>query len=234
MYRYNPTTRTSLAFPVGVTPLVLLRMEQGTSTSPQTAGTTGSVYILPACRHCDCSLAPIQISSTVGPGPARLMPEATSASPGTVPGNIWVTSNSNFISQLSKSNAPGNMNGWITTPFPTLGNSRGVSVDSANNVFVSATNSISGLAHSGTTWTPANGFPFSQLTAGISGPRAISVDGRSNIWIPNFGEPVSARSVSLNPLHFPLQRASRRTRLVPRQRCPCCRSGGKRLDRRYQ
>jgi hypothetical protein len=189
MYRYNPTTKTSLASPVGVTPFGMTADGAGNVYFSATDGTTGSVYILPDAATATAPVAPIQISSTVGSGPARLMPDATSASPGAVPGNIWVTSNSNFISQLSKSNAPGNMNGWITTPFPTLGNSRGVSVDRANNVFVSAANSISALAHTGTTWTPANGFPFSQLTAGISGPGAISVDGRSNIWIPNFGQP---------------------------------------------
>ena len=188
MYRYNPTTKTSLAFPVGVSPFGLTADGAGNVYFSSDAGNIGAVYILPHAATATAAVAPVQISSTVGPNPARLMPDATSASPTTVPGNIWVTSNSNFVSQLSKSSAPGNMNGWITTPFPTLSNSRGVSVDSSNNVFVSATNVISALTHSGTTWTPANGFPFAQLTAGISGPGAISVDGRSNIWIPNFGQ----------------------------------------------
>jgi hypothetical protein len=191
MYRYNPATRTSLAFPVGVAPFGLTADGAGNVyfSSTDSAGTTGSVYILPHASTVTAAVAPVLISNTVGSVPARLMPDATSASPTTVPGNIWVTSNSNFVAQLSKSNAPGNLNGWITTPFSTLGNSRGVSVDSSNNIFVAATNSISALAHTGTTWAPANGFPFAQLTAGISGPGGISVDGRSNIWIPNFGQP---------------------------------------------
>ena len=176
-----------------------------------TDGSTGSVYILPAAATATAPVAPIQISSTVGSGPSRLMPDATSASPATVPGNIWVTSNANFVSQLSKSTAPGNMNGWITTPFPTLSNSRGVSIDSANNVVVSATNSISELAHSGTTWTPANGFPS------LNSQRESQARVRSR-WMAartsgfrTLASPASARSVSLNPLHFPLLRASRRT-----------------------
>jgi hypothetical protein len=188
MYRYNPTSRTTLAFPVGVFPFGVTADGAGNVYFSSVAGSTGSVYILPHAATAAAAVAPVQISSTVGAGPARLMADATSASPATVPGNVWVTSNSNFVSQLSKSTAPGNLNGWITTPFTTLGNSRGVSVDSQNNVFVSATNSISQLAHTGTTWAPANGFPFAANTAGISGPAQISVDGRSNTWIPNIGQ----------------------------------------------
>ena len=188
MYRYNPTTRTTLAFPVGVFPFGVTADGAGNVYFSSIAGSTGSVYILPHAATTAAAVAPVQISSTVGAGPARLMADATSASPATVPGNVWVTSNSNFVSQLSKSTAPGNLNGWITTPFTTLGNSRGISVDSRNNVFVSAANSISQLAHTGTTWAPANGFPFAAPTAGISGPAQISVDGRSNTWIPNIGQ----------------------------------------------
>ncbi len=188
MYRYNTTTRTSLAFPVGVSPFGVTADGAGNVYFSSVAGSTGSVYILPHAATATTAVTPVQISSTVGSGPARLMADGTSASPATVPGNVWVTSNLNFVSQLSKSTAPGNLNGWVTTPFPTIGNSRGVSVDSANNVFVSAANSISQLAHSGNTWTPANGFPFAANSAGISGPGQISVDGRSNIWIPNIGQ----------------------------------------------
>jgi hypothetical protein len=204
VYRYNPTTRTSLAFPAGVSPFGLTADGAGNVYFSATAGTTGSVFIIPHGAAATAAVTPVQISSTVGSGPARLMPDATSVSPATVPGNIWVTSNSNFVSQLSKSTAPGNLNGWVTTPFTTLGNSRGISVDSANNVFVSAANSISQLAHSGTTWAPANGFPFAANTAGISGPSQISVDGRSNVWIPNIGQlsvsEISTIATPLSPL----------------------------------
>jgi hypothetical protein len=197
MYRYNPATRTSLSFPVGVAPFGMTVDGVGNVYFSATDTIRGSVYMLPGAATATAPVAPIQISSTVGAGPSRLMSDGTSASPRTIPGNIWVSSNSSFVSQLSHSNAPGNLNGWITTPFTTLGNSRGVSIDSANNVFVSATNSISALAHSGASWASANGFPFAQLTAGISGPGSISVDGRSNIWIPNFGQP------SISEISFP-------------------------------
>lgn len=205
MYRYNPLTRQVLAFPVGVVPLGLTADGVGNVYfSALDNPTMGSVYILPHAATASSVVAPAQISSTVGSGPIRLMPDATSASPSTIPGNTWVTSGSAFISQISKSSASGNLNGWVTTTFPTSGNSRGVSVDSGNNVFVSAidTNAITQLSHSGMTWIGAIGFPFAAATAGISSPTAISVDGRSNTWIPNVGQPSVSEisSAGANPL----------------------------------
>jgi hypothetical protein len=202
MYRYNPLTKVSVAFPVGVSPFGLTADGVGNVYfSTVEDPTMGSVYVLPHAATASSAVAPVQISTTVGPGSIRLLPDATSASPSTVPGNIWVTSGSTFISQLSKSSAPGNLNGWITTAFPTSGNSRGVSVDSGNNVFVSAidNNAITLLAHSGATWLPAIGFPFTAATAGISSPTAISVDGRSNTWIPNVGQPSVSEISSAGP-----------------------------------
>jgi hypothetical protein len=198
MYRYNPTTRTTvafptttLAFPAGVSPLGITADGVGNVYFTAVAGPTGSLFIIPGASSAAAAVAPVQISSTVGPNPIRLMPDATSATPKTVPGNIWVSSGSTFVSQVSKSNAAGNLNGWITTPFTTSGNSYGLSIGRNNNVATSGidNNSITQLAFTApSTWATASSFPFTAATAGITSPSGISVDGRSNTWIPNLAQ----------------------------------------------
>jgi hypothetical protein len=79
MYRYNPTARTIVAFPVGVSPFGVTADGAGNVYFSSVAGSTGSVYILLHGATATAAVAPVQISSTVGPGPARLMPDATSA-----------------------------------------------------------------------------------------------------------------------------------------------------------
>jgi hypothetical protein len=209
MYRYNPVTRATLAFPVGVTPLAITADGAGNVYFTSVAGTTGSLYMLPAGATTATAVSPVQISNTVGPNPARLMADNTSATPKATPGNIWVSSGSNFISQVSPTAATGGgvLNGFLTTPFAApSGSSYGLTLDAASNVFASAvdTNSIFLLTRSGTTWTPATGggWPFASSSAGISGPKGIAVDGRSNTWIPNSGTP-SVSEISFfgaNPL----------------------------------
>ena len=118
------------------------------------------------------------------------MADASSSTPKLTPGNIWVSSGSTFISQITPGTGGAALNGFITTPFTTSGNSWGVGVDRANNVFVSAidTGAITQLQKSGTTWaSPGSPWPFTAATAGISSPKGIAVDGRSNNWIANSG-----------------------------------------------
>jgi hypothetical protein len=187
MYRYNPITKATLAFPVGVTPLAITADGAGNVYFTAVAGTTGSLYILPAGASTPTAVAPVQISSTLGANPVRVMADNQTSAPLTTPGNIWVSSGSTFVSQVSQSTAAGNLNGWITTPFNTSGNSYGLSISSAGNIFTSGSdNTISVLLRSGTTWSTFSGFPYSG-TAGINTPTGISVDGRSNTWIPNSG-----------------------------------------------
>jgi len=190
MYRYNPTTQASLGFPVGVTPLAITADGAGNVYFTASAGGTGSLYIIPGAAGASAAVAAVQISNTVGGSPMRLMADATSPTPATTPGNIWVSSGSTFISQVSQSTAVGNLHGWITTPFTTSGNSYGVSVSRANNIFASSidTNEVDLFIDSAGTWAPAGGgWPFAAATAGISSPKGISVDGRSNTWLPNSG-----------------------------------------------
>jgi hypothetical protein len=187
MYRYNPVTKATLAFPVGVTPLAITADGAGNVYFTAVAGTIGSLYMLPAGASTPTVVAPVQISSTLGSNPVRLMADNQTSAPRTTPGNIWVSSGSTFVSQVSQSGAAGNLNGWITTPFTTSGNSYGLSISSAGNIFTSADdNSITMLQRNGTSWATGGGFPYTG-TAGINAPTGISVDGRSNTWIPNSG-----------------------------------------------
>jgi hypothetical protein len=197
MYRYNPNTRALLAFPVGVTPLAITADGAGNVYFTAVAGATGSLYMLPAGSSTPTAVSPVQISNTVGPNPLRLMADNTSATPKLTPGNIWVSSGSNFISQVSPTSATGAgiLNGFLTTPYAApSGSSYGLTLDAAGDVFASAvdTGSIFQLARIGPgTWSPAGGsWPFSSpATAGISGPTGIAVDGRANTWIPNSFSP---------------------------------------------
>jgi hypothetical protein len=191
MYRYNPNTRATLAFPVGVTPLAITADGAGNVYFTAVSGATGSLYMLPAGATVSAAVPPVEISNTVGPNPMRLMADNQSATPLTTPGNVWVSSGSNFISQVSPTTATGAgvLNGFLTTPYAApSGSSYGLTLDHNSDVFASAvdTNAIFQLARNGTTWSPAGDhWPFTDSTAGIAGPKGIAVDGRANTWIPN-------------------------------------------------
>ena len=192
MYRYNPNTKATLAFPVGVTPLAITADGAGNVYFTAASGTTGSLYMLPAGATASTAVAAVQISNLVGPNPVRLMADNQSSTPKVTPGNIWVSSGASFISQVSATAATGAgiLNGFLTTQYAApSGNSYGLTLNNNSDVFASAvdTGAIFQLSRSGTTWFPAGGsWPYSTpATAGISGPTGIAVDGRSNTWIPN-------------------------------------------------
>jgi hypothetical protein len=195
MYRYNPNTKALLAFPVGVTPLAITADGAGNVYFTAVAGTTGSLYMLPAGAGTPSVVAAVEISNTVGPNPVRLMADNTSATPKATPGNIWVSSGSNFVSQVSPTSTTGAgvLNGFLTSPFAApSGNAYGLTLDNNSDVFASAVDNgaIFQLSHSGTSWTPAGGgWPFPGGSAGISAPTGIAVDGRANTWIPNSVSP---------------------------------------------
>jgi hypothetical protein len=194
MYRYNPNSKATLAFPVGVTPLAITADGAGNVYFTAVAGTTGSLYLLPAAATVAAAVPAVQISNLVGPNPARLMADNTSSTPQATPGNIWVSAGSGFVSQVSPTSTTGAgvMNGFLTTTYSApLGNSYGISLDHNSDVFISAdSGAIIQLARNGATWSPAGAsWPFTTATAGINLPKGIAVDGRMNTWIPNSGAP---------------------------------------------
>jgi hypothetical protein len=196
LYRYNPNSKASLAFPVGVTPLALTADGAGNVYFTAVAGSTGSAYQLLAAATTSAAVAPLQISNLVGASPVRMMADNTSATPTTTPGNIWVASGSSFVSQLSPTTATSGavLNGFLTTTFSAsgFGNASGISLDHNSDVFVSAidTGFVGQLTRAGSNWAPTtiNGWPFlTPNVAGVNGPKGIAADGRANIWIPNSG-----------------------------------------------
>ena len=207
LYRYNPSSASSLPFPVGVAPLAITADGAGNVYF----SATGSAYQLPAAASAPAAVAPVQISNLVGANPMRIMADNTSATPKTTPGNIWVSSGASVVSQISPTTATtgtGVLNGFLTTQFPApagSGNSYGISLDNNSNVYVSAidTGFIFRLARSGSTWSAASSpWPFlNPASVGINGPTGIAVDGRANSWIPNSGSSsVSEISFFTNPL----------------------------------
>jgi hypothetical protein len=185
MYRYNPTTKATLAFPVGVAPLAITADGVHNVYFTAVAGTTGSLYQLVGASTAAAAVTPTQISSTLGAVPLRLMPDFKNAA---TQGNIWVSSGSTFVSQVAPSTAVGNLNGFVTTRFTTSGNSYGVTA-SKGGIFVSSfnTGAIDQFVPSSGTYISASGFPFTAASAGISSPTGIALDGRLNTWIPNSG-----------------------------------------------
>jgi hypothetical protein len=198
MYRYNPITKTPVAFPVTVHPLGITADGLGTVYFTAVSGTTGSLYGLFGAASAPVAVTPTPISTTVGPNPMRLMPDFKANN---TAGNIWVSSGSTFVSQVAPTSSTGGgvLNGFLTTPFSVSGNSYGLSVDRSNGIFSSSIDSgvINRLAFNGGTWIVPNGWPFTAAaSAGISSPTALSVDARSNAWIPNNANGASTGSVS--------------------------------------
>jgi len=201
MYRYNPSTKASLAFPagVGLHPLGVTADGLGDVYFTAVTGITGGVYGLFGGAASPVAVAPTQISNLVGSNPMRLMPDFKS---NLTLGNLWVSSGSTFISQISPTSSTGGgiLNGFLTSSFTVSGNnSYGISVARGNNVFVSAfdTGAISELAYNGVTWITPSGWPFTNAaSAGISSPTGISIDPRQNVWIPNNANVALTGSIS--------------------------------------
>jgi hypothetical protein len=211
LYRYNPGTKASLAFPVTVGPLAITADGVGNVYFTAVAGSTGSLYQLLGAATATAAVLPVQISSTVGAAPLRAMPDfqgiAAPVPPATVgvpnPVNIWVTTGANSIAQVTPSTATGNLNGFITNQITTSGSSYGVSV-ARTGVFVSSPNNSVIDYGVAPTYASGPGFPFSAFaSAGIAGPKGIAIDGRSNVWIPNANaatlSQISLFGVALSP-----------------------------------
>jgi hypothetical protein len=208
MYRYTPATKTSVAFPVTVNPLGITADGLGNVYFTAVAGTTGTLYTLIGGATAS-SATPTPISTIVGPNPIRLMPDYLGCTGNPCvsnPVDIWVSSGSNFVSQVSPTASTGGgvLNGYLTTPFTVSGNSYGISVARGNDIFSSSIDSgaINLLAPSGGSWVTPATWPFTAAaSAGISTPTALSIDPRLNMWIPNNANGASTGSLSAVTIH---------------------------------
>jgi hypothetical protein len=203
MYRYNQNTKQTFSFPAGVTPIAITADGLGNVYFTAATAGVGSLYQLPGAANASSVVFPLQISNTLGPNPARAMPDHTANS---ALGNIWVSSGSTYVSQVTPGTGPGNLNGFVTTSVSAFsaGSSYGIAVDQFNVVSTSTsdTNAANALTFNGTSWVSlGGGWPYTATTAGISSPTGLSVDGRGNTILPNGNSSFSELSLfGANPL----------------------------------
>jgi hypothetical protein len=196
LYRYNPNTSVSTTFPTTVSPIGVTADGIGNVYFTAVNGTVGSLYQLPGAAISGGAVTALQISGNVGSNPVRLMPDFQGNA---VQGNIFVTSGTTIVSEVSPSTGTGNLNGFLTSTIPTSGDSYGISLSHDNRLFISSIDSgaIDGLVLSSGTYTNISGFPFTTPgTIGIATPTSISVDGRLNVWVPNNTNGTGTGSVS--------------------------------------
>ena len=115
------------------------------------------------------------------------------------PQNIWVTSGTGTISQVTHCRYWQRMlNGFITNPINAGINSYGLSLNKGNDVYVSAfdTGAVTRLILSGGSYVTASGWPYTASPAGVAGPTAIAVDPRNNVWLPDNTNGSSTGSIS--------------------------------------
>lgn len=184
--RYNLGSNSTLEYPISSAPLAVFADggNGGGDTVSNIYFTTAadtSLYMIPHGASATVASAPIQISSVVGPNPARIMANKDLS--------IWVSSGSNFVSRVvaGASGDPNYLNGYSTTQFSVDSDATGLAINDFG-VYVSsnnANNEISLLAGSGTSYSMFTGWPTSTNLAGISQPTAIALDGRSNAWALN-------------------------------------------------
>jgi hypothetical protein len=212
MYRYSPGGMANggglpagtLAVPASGSPLAVAADGVGNVYFTSVAGGTGSLYQMAgaASASLPSAINPLQISSTVGASPLRMLPDyrgCTNQTVGSVttcvpnPVDIWASSGTNSVSEVSPGTGPGSLNGFLTNPVTTSGNSYGISTNHGANVFVSAidTGAITQLTFNGANYVTANGWPVSTSAAAT----AISIDGRGNVWVPNLTNGVGVGSV---------------------------------------
>lgn len=190
VYRYKPTDQSILAFPTSAPAIALFADGAPWNSSLAPAANiyfstaAGSLYQIPAGASATSAVTPVQISSLVGSNPTRIMVDINK--------NIWVTSGSNFISEVvpaasDPGNSNGYLNGFATYQFGAPNNTYSLSVvGNPATVYVSSNgpnNSITSFTGTGTNysvaWTRSGGL------AGINNPSAIALDGRSSVWALN-------------------------------------------------
>ncbi|RSL14969.1 hypothetical protein EDE15_0439 [Edaphobacter aggregans] len=185
IYRYSPGTtpgvpQALLAFPTTQTPLAVAADGSGNVYFSTVADT--SLYEIPAAATATAVVAPVQISSVLGPLPISLMADKT--------GSIWASSGSNFVSRVTTGNVgdPNYLNGFSTTAFNTLDSTYGIAVTQSNGVFVSSNGTSSALSYltgSGVSYATTPGWPTAAGLGGINTPESVVLDGAQNVWTAN-------------------------------------------------
>lgn len=198
VYRYNPITKATLAFPTTTPPFAMAADGTGNVYFSSITSTSASVWIIPGGASATAAVAPVQISSTVGSTPIRILVDRNNA--------IWASSRDAFVSIITPGTAssPNFLNGYSTvqvaTPSPSYGLAANAGAPGPNGVYVSIQDPVSAidlLIASSTGYVPAVGFPTPNNVAGLNVPSSIAVDGSLNVWAANDAvDPVSGLSLA--------------------------------------
>lgn len=196
LYRFNPSTNAVLTYNTLYPVLAITTDGAGNIFYTSVSGTTGYVFkIFDGADNTLPSTSTV-ISQVVGPVPARIFPDAA--------GDLWVTSGSNFVTEVSAATGGTNfLNNYISTPFTVQSPTYGVVVGPANRVFVTSQDpsaTLTVLTPSGSTYAVASGFPTSANTAGLSNPAGIFIDGATNSWIANLAAQTATGNYSLSEI----------------------------------
>ncbi len=187
IYRLDPTgtaPTNKLAFPTS-TPVFAMAAD-GNGNIYYSTILTPSVWMIPGGASATAAVAPIQISTTVGATPSRILVDGF--------GSIWASSRNNFVSRISLAvvGSQNVVNGYsttqFTTPLPSYGLAANSGITGSNGIYVSIQdpqNQLDLLTGAGLSYTAASGFPTAVGAAGLNVPSSIAVDGSANVWAAN-------------------------------------------------
>ncbi len=151
-----------------------------------------SLYEVPAAATITAPVAPVQISTLLGANSVKLIVDRS--------GSIFAATGGAYITRVTpttNTGASAYLNGYSSTtfaePIATFGVGSTASVGYTNSTpgtnGIFTTSALSDEANlltgSGTTYTAGSGFPTSSHFAGVSGARALAIDGAENLWVAN-------------------------------------------------
>jgi hypothetical protein len=166
--RYSVVTEVSLAFTAPGPVLAIA----GDGPGDIFFTVPNGLYEIPAAAATASTTSAPVLVSTVVTNANSLMPDTA--------GNLWAsTGTSSTFQQIS---------GSTVTPFTATANTQGITVNSANSVYVSSItpgNSISYFADVAGSLSPQSSWTATAPLGGLNQPTAIAVDGASNVWSAN-------------------------------------------------
>ncbi len=208
IYRYTPsnTTPSTLVFPTTTAPFALAADGLGNIYYSTVTAGSASVWVIPnaappaippaAPVPVTAPIAPIEISTTVGTTPYRILVNGDNS--------VWASSQNGYVSRIATAavGSPNYLNGYSTTQFTTPAPSYGLAAENLRGVYVSAqapSNQVTLLSGSGTSY--ATGFLTNANAGGLNVPSAVAADGARNVWAANdqpvvaVGSPTATASV---------------------------------------
>lgn len=182
--RYDPNTNSRLEFATAA-PALAIFADGGNDSNDTisniyfTTESGTSLYMIPHGASASSAVTPIQISSNVGPYPARIITDMNH--------NIWVSSGSNFVSRVATGSAgdANYLNGYTTTQYAAPGDTYGITAN-YNGPFTSSTNTNSAVSLlRASDYSISSGWTKSLGASGLFNPTSIVLDGRLNVWAMN-------------------------------------------------